>query len=360
MHHTMLQRKSFFVKWRDRPVFERHIYEAYGLYCDFRFSIGAYDAFYAEEKAYVLLPAEKMMISEEEMLSFISYLQSVGDTSVLEPLNTIQEQKYSFIEGERVYVCLLPIDVVESESIFSEPIGAQLGMLHYNGKQMPYAKADFQFYGKWHKLWEQRLEQLERWYEKVLQETPETDVDELFLITYPYFMGLTENAIQYVVDTIIDVGNQYVEQPTICHYRFTEQTWLILCEDGKTVKCPTSFVYDHPCRDLAEWIRAQRDDIRNNWSKVNTFLQQYKRYERLTPYAHRLLYARLLFPLHYFDAIETYYRSQTIEKREKARKHFLSIVQNEHKNELFLKELPKQLHILNEHNAHRIPLPEWL
>ncbi len=82
---------------------------------------------------------------------------------------------------------------------------------------------------------------------QLLHERPQSEVDEAFLFTFPYFMGLTENAIQYAVDARIDERSSAYEQGTICHRRFTERTWLVPSERGNILKCPTDFIYDHRC-----------------------------------------------------------------------------------------------------------------
>lgn len=345
-------------------MFERNVYDVYGLYCDSRFTLGEYEGFQAGGQSYLLLPKEESMLNEQEMMAFTNYLRSVGDSSVLEPITTVRKQKSGLIDGQEVYVCLLPDNFQNEQTRLNHTAekGAHLATIHYYGKQMPYEKRGYEFFGQWHKLWETRLEQLEGWYQQILYETPQSYVDEAFLFSYPYYMGLTENAIQYVVDAMMDDPGREYEKPTICHRRFNDRTWLVLSENGDIVKRPTEFVYDHPCRDLAEWIREHRlGESVSSWEEIGEFLKGYEEYDQLTTYSWRLLYARLLFPLHYFEAIEHYYRSQIREAKEEAAQAFFHLLEQENRNEQFLKEFAEG--VLASKGAvpsNQIPPIEWL
>lgn len=335
-------------------MFERNIYDSYGLFCEERFFIGDYEAFQAEGRSFLLLPKEELFIAEHDMLTMIDYLHSVGDETVLKPLMTSRGDYVSTIDGQSVYVCTLPslderetrtVDLYDITSIASE-----LASLHQNGKLVLGHQRETEFFGKWPYLWEARVDQLEEWYEQLLQEGPKSDVDEAFLFTFPYFLGLAENAIQYVVDATLDVFDYDV--PTICHRRFHDRTWLVLSERGHYAKRPTEFVYDHPCRDLAEWIRAHKDEL----DSVKTFLHVYEQYEKLSTYGRCLLFARLAFPLHYFEVIEHYYRSQVREMREEAAAKFFELLRLEPMNEQFLRAFSEE--VLNQ--ALELPRVDWL
>ncbi|GAE27642.1 spore coat protein S [Halalkalibacter wakoensis JCM 9140] len=346
-------------------MFERNLYDVYGIYCERRFSIGAYDGFEANGKSYILLPKEECMAQEDEMTAFTDYMRSVGDSSVLEPLYTLQRRRSGLIDGLDVYVCELPTGEKRNEGLFRfqkpEEKGDHLATIHYFGKQFSYQKQTYDFFGQWPKLWETRLEQLEGWYQQIMYERPQSYVDEAFLFSYPYYMGLTENAIQYAVDATLDDPSRDQEKPTICHRRFTDQTWLVLSDAGDIVKRPTEFVYDHPCRDLAEWTRDQH--WRENsfpWEKLQSFLNGYETYEPLSTYSWKLYYARLLFPLHYYEAVEAYYRSQIKEEKAQLGQSFLTMLQNEHKNEQFLKQFAQSVLMSRGVGSNQVHPIDWL
>ncbi|MCM3714054.1 spore coat putative kinase YutH [Halalkalibacter oceani] len=342
-------------------MFERNVYDVYGLYCEERFHVGMYDAFEAGGQSYILLPKEESMLREEEMIAFTDYMKSIGDTTILTPLPTLRGQRAGLIDGQLVYLCALPPLLEESQMrVRSEADqGAHLAAIHYYGRQMPYEARQYEFFGQWHKLWETRLDQLEGWYQQLLYQGPQSYVDEAFLFSFPYYMGLTENAIQFVVDAMLDDPSKEQERPTICHRRYTDHTWLVLSEHGAIVKRPTEFVYDHPCRDLAEWIRDQRRDQRSfSWNQIESFLTTYEQYETLSSYSWRLLYARLVFPLHYFEAVEDYYSSQIREEQISAGQHLFQLLDTEGENEKFLKEFAA--FILPAKAGGQLPVIEWL
>ncbi|MCJ7991147.1 hypothetical protein MUB15_20735 [Priestia sp. OVS21] len=62
------------------------------------------------------------------------------------------------------------------------------------------------------------------WYGR-LRALPNQEMEKRFLETFPYYLGLTENAIQYLVDTEIDDLPRSVDAATICHHRFGQKTW---------------------------------------------------------------------------------------------------------------------------------------
>jgi spore coat protein YutH len=347
-------------------MFERNLYDVYGIYCDTRFSIGEYEGFEAGGKSYILLPKEECMLPEEEMVSFTEFMRQVGDTSILTPIATLYKRKSGLIDGQEVYVCELPNQEQRDHLApfrfqTATEKGAHLAAIHHYGKQLPYQRKGYDFFGQWPKLWETRLEQLEGWYQQVAYERPQSYIDEAFLFSYPYFMGLTENAIQYVVDATLDDRSRDLEKPTICHRRFNDRTWIVLTEAGDIVKRPTEFVYDHPCRDLAEWIRDQHwTESPFSWEKVESFISGYEQYETLSTYSWKLLYARLLFPLHYFEAIEEYYRSQIKEERITHGQAFLRLLDNEHKNEQFLKEFAERTLMTRGIGTNQVPPIDWL
>ena len=85
---------------------------------------------------------------------------------------------------------------------------------------------------------------------------------------------------------VYDRSSEY-EVGTICHRRFHQQTWLPLSDRGGIVKCPSEFVFDHPCSDIAEWIRSKRIELlqQRNSELLDPFLEGYGQHEQLTSYA---------------------------------------------------------------------------
>ena len=49
-----------------------------------------------------------------------------------------------------------------------------------------------------------RLDQLEKFWQSQVMNHPSDVFDQLFIESFPYYLGVAENAIQYVVDTEMD------------------------------------------------------------------------------------------------------------------------------------------------------------
>ncbi|WP_017726387.1 spore coat putative kinase YutH [Halalkalibacterium ligniniphilum] len=343
-------------------MFERNIYDLYGLYCESRFQVDQHLGFFAEGHRYLMIPKEEGVgVTDEEMVGMAEHLRTFGDLSVPELIRTNRGHYHSQIDGQEVYLFKLSADrAVRAVPRDEREVGEHLAHFHQMGSQIILSAGQQSYFGQWHKLWEKRLEQLEGWYQQVFQDQPSSYLDESFLYTFPYFMGLTENAIQYAVDAVYDEQLQGHDFGSICHRRFRNDTWL-RDEGYSMIKPPTEFIYDHPSRDLAEWIRSIRWQTRSeeDWRTIRSFLQAYHTHHPLSAYGWKLVFARLLFPLHYFEAVEGYYRSQINEEREQYAEQFYHVIHEEYKNEQFLTELA---HELEQSSAVMLRLPkiDWL
>lgn len=192
--------------------------------------------------------------------------------------------------------------------------GRQLAKFHNRGKNLPASITTLNRAGEWKDFWAARLDQMERVWTDLTQEPPREEFDKMFIESFPYYMGLCENAIQYVTDTELDEELQNFDYGTICHERFHEDLW----KNEKEIRNPFDWVFDHPSRDISEWVRDRyfkgrrtlRPDMMN-------FLNEYQSVSPISPFAWRLIYARLLFPLHYFVCVEDYYNthSQSVKKQ---------------------------------------------
>ena len=61
-----------------------------------------------------------------------------------------------------------------------------------------------------------RLDQLEKFWQSQVMNHPTDVFDQLFIESFPYYLGVAENAIQYVVDTEMDDTPQLTDAATIC------------------------------------------------------------------------------------------------------------------------------------------------
>lgn len=109
-----------------------------------------------------------------------------------------------------------------------------------------------------------------------------------------YFIGLGENAILYVKNTMDSFNPSYYDQVVISHSRIDTNSSL------KQLYNPLNLVIDHPSRDISEYLKMlfwnhcyKKIDIRKYLNEI-----------KLSNYGARLLMARMLFPSFFFDSFE--------------------------------------------------------
>ncbi|WP_185970858.1 spore coat putative kinase YutH [Alkalicoccobacillus porphyridii] len=344
-------------------MFERNIYDSYRLYSERRFKMSGYECFEAGGTAYILFPRDESASDEQDILAFVSFLREAGDSTIPEFVPTVHGAQAGLIEGVETYLCKLPHP--EQVRLRKYPqdarsMGEELAAWHEFSRPIQSKLGRRSLVGQWGKIWTTRLEQLEDWYEQLYMQGPSTVVDEAFLTTYPYFMGLSENAIQYAVDTDMDGNGEEHYAGTLCHRRFSHDAWIPLSSYGGIIKPPTSLIYDHPARDLAEWLRSRRSHVigERSWSDAEGFLQGYQRTKGISSGCNRLIFARLLYPVHYFEVVEDYYRCQIPMDQQKLGHSFLKLIEDEKTNEQFLYQFAETRSMPNTPTG--FPRVDWL
>lgn len=215
-----------------------------------------------------------------------------------------------------------------------QPLATQLEQFHRVGRRFSFQDLSNTPFEKWPEYWAFRIDQLEKWRDVCIEENDGSDFTHWFLTTYPYYMALAENAIQYSVDLRIDEGLQ--EEPSICHARFNEQQW----NSSIQLKKPSDWVIDHPSRDLAEWLRTivlSREDYQK---VIPSLIDHYQNTQTLTPYSVNLIFSRLLFPIHYIETIEEYYVNKDERTRNDINKRLITMLNKSRVYENFLYNLP--------------------
>ncbi|MBO9130701.1 spore coat putative kinase YutH [Bacillus sp. 165] len=306
------------------------LFEQYQLQVSELSTLGHYKSFWIRNKIYVLVPVGSLKEEElAEMKRLSDYMIEQGDWSVGTFVPTVQGYYVSSLENEDY----LLLRAMRQPEVQEANEGKELAMFHKRGTMFPGEISSINRIGEWKSLWEQRLDQLERFWNGKVIHHPSNVFETLFVDSFPYFLGLAENAIQYVVDTEIDDEPQVTDAATICQHRFTPDTWRNL----RKIKLPTDWVYDHPSRDLAEWIRgAYLTKLPNTKERIMEFLYEYEQGSPLSAFGWRLLYARLMFPLHYFETIEGYYLSGSEQQREAHQERLEGIVEDAKEFEKFL------------------------
>ncbi|WP_445492333.1 spore coat putative kinase YutH [Niallia sp. 03133] len=324
----------------------------YGIEVNDEMRLGDYEACVDKDKLYTLVPIAQKKVEELAELERLSeHLLSRGDRQV----GTFLQSKDgdTKVEVEKQSYCVI---VNENVSSFTfKQIGRKLGKFHYRGRTVPFNVENISRIGQWKGLWEKRIDQIEAFWNTMLYKQPESEFDRMFLESFPYYMGMAENAIQYLVDTELDDEPDAVDSGTICHNRFVKETWM----GNYYMKNPFDWVFDHCGRDLAEWSRERYfRNIKTYHRDVKKFFADYQTIMPLSSFSWRLVYARLMFPLHYVECIEDFYSAVHEEDRlflEDRMKKYLS---HSKESEQFLREFFENVEV--PVRKMKIPTVDWL
>jgi len=196
---------------------------------------------------------------------------------------------------------------------------------------------------------------MEKVWNGLIFQTPEDEFERMFVESFPYYIGLTENAIQYLVDTEMDDDPLETDSGTVCHERFSRNSW----GGNYLIKNPFDWVFDHRSRDLAEWTRERYfRNIQTYERELKDFYEDYQSIAPLSSFSWRLLYSRLLFPLHYFECVEDYYITRSEQDQKILEERLSKILRQSAEYERFL----GNFYIISGAPIKRLNLPqlEWL
>ena len=129
----------------------------------------------------------------------------------------------------------------------------------------------------WYLLWEKKVD----YYEKTSITLKDKELKSIF----PYYIGLSENAIKYCKENSINT------RCCFCHIRINS------CYDYFS---PDNIIIDSSVRDIAEYIKFKffEEDF-NEYELIDFFNSILFKKEEYV-----LLYARLIFPTYIYDCIE--------------------------------------------------------
>lgn len=141
----------------------------------------------------------------------------------------------------------------------------------------------------WGNLWIEKVDYLEYHHEQNYQKYP------ILAKSFNYFIGLSENAISYLNQTVIRLKPEKVDVGVISH------DVMLLDDTVYSLYDPQNIIIDHKARDLAEYIKLSF--FRDNYAIFDE-LDQYFRYHYFSFYGIQLLIARILWPSFYFDVYD--------------------------------------------------------
>ncbi|MCD5325158.1 MULTISPECIES: spore coat putative kinase YutH [Pontibacillus] len=294
---------------------------------------------------YFLIPYEEGMDDEVfEQRSISEFIRNQGTPQIGLPLFTTEGKLYTNVDGQNYMFVQVPWGAT------SDSNGRWLTTLHEAGNQYPYQPQHISRYGQWKSLWEDKVDAWFEQYKVQWNERPCSSMRRLFIETFPYVEGLSECAIQYLQESEQDWRYESNDQGTFTFQRLHPSMM------SQTI-WPHTLVYDHPARDLAEWIRYSLLENGNQaYPPIRSMLDEYESTRPLSVFSWRLIYARLIYPVHLFDVLE---RTLSAGEREQndLEQEYRGLLQKQDQYEKQLKEFFNGVHI--DYKRLRIPILDW-
>ncbi|MCL6585202.1 MAG: spore coat protein YutH [Anoxybacillus sp.] len=321
--------------------------QQYGRKVEKTEKLGKYDVFLCGQEKFLFVPVPHRTEKEmSELHQMAVYLVAKGDLSVATLVPTTNGKLVASHNGQYVALFRIPAQLYARTA----PFGKELAKLHALGRYVPSNIVYCNRIGQWKQLWGQRVDQMELFWKEKWQQR-EDEFTDWFVESFPYYAGLAENAIQYVTDTELDEQPYTIDAATICHERLPQALWV----GGKEVKLPLDWVYDHCARDLAEWVRALY--MQGEVEQMHSFFREYERITPLSAFAWRLVYARLLFPIPYFECVEGYYLTESEQEKKRYAQTLRSLIDHAQAYESFLASFYEQLDLPKRFS---LPVVRWL
>lgn len=198
-------------------------------------------------------------------------------------------------------------------------------------------KIDNRFFNRnnqfdWVSLWQSKMDYFEYYINNVDGNNPY--LNELI----NYYIGLGENAISYVIDTLDGFSGAF-DNFVVSHRRIDPDYTIF------DLYNPLNVIVDHMTRDIAEYFKGlfikNKYNLRDIEKKMSLI--------HFNELEYRLFFGRLLFPSFFFDNYELYVNGKIKEKT------LLSIVNRIGEYEVFL----KKIHVFISSRVH-IPEINWL
>ena len=140
--------------------------------------------------------------------------------------------------------------------------------------------------GNWANLWALKIDYLEYYQEQNKHKYP------ILAESFNYFIGLAENAISYLNQTVKKMMLEKVDVGVISHNTILLDDTVYALYDSQNI------IIDHKARDLGEYIKISF--FRDNYSIFDE-LDEYFKHNYFSIYGIHLLLARILYPSFYFD-----------------------------------------------------------
>lgn len=335
-------------------MIQQWLEQQYGIKAEAELSIGQYSACKRGNELYLLIhPVQQGPEEINELQTITTHLFTTGDSTVPIFYPTKSGEILSQWQNEKACVLACRNNGIVRKS--NSPLGRKLAKFHQRGRTLTVPIKKISRLGQWKQIWEKRLDQMEGVWSSKIYQYPENEFEKMFMESFPYYMGLAENAIQYLVDTEMDEKPTMVDHGTVCHERFSDSTW----GEETLFKNPFEWILDHSSRDLAEWTRERYFHNSQTYEPdVKQFYFEYQAKSILSPFSWRLLYARMIFPLHYFECVEGYYVSNSEQTRHTLEDRMQRLLNHSSEYEQFLAKFYSLVEA--PIRTHQIPELDWL
>lgn len=270
---------------------EELLYEKYNVHVTDALEWDGKKGFTDNEYFYYIMRVKDKEKIHMEQTVLAYFLQDMGYDEIAIPIQTSTGKWISDYNSSKFIVFRVKNKLKGKESTH----GSKLATFHQTAAVYRFQPQVISSYGQWKTLWIEKLTAIENTIKSKSKQYP-TQFNRLFVEILPYLIGMSENAIQYVRECEYENRHHYNDQGTICFHRYENQL-------ERSIIWPNEFVFDHPVRDLAEHIRLSL--LNNNYpSMIQKFIKDYEPVRPLSIFGLRLLYARIIYPIHFFDLCE--------------------------------------------------------
>jgi spore coat protein YutH len=185
----------------------------------------------------------------------------------------------------------------------------------------------------WVYLWSKKIDYIEYQIAHIGKKHP------LVCESLNYFIGLGENAISYVKNTMLELKPSPYDTLSVAHKRIKKDYTLFELYN------PTALIIDYKVRDISEYIKESFFAGKDVWDEILVYFNN----NILPEYSLRLLYGRLLYPTYYFDLYEQIINGNIEEEA------IIHIVDKVNDYEKFLDKLYRHISLMGN-----IPPVTWL
>lgn len=239
-----------------------------------------YCSFFFDDKKYYFVPYfrsedeldDMLALNEELFLRKIPTMRFVQNKSGQYIIH-FDEKKYMLLESD--------LNISNEFNV--------LDMISFSEKLIVNKKQSLLYRNLWGDLWSAKVDYFE-------YQVAQLGKDKhIILNSFSYYVGLAENAIAYVNNTLKKYQKSAYENITLQRKRIGFPNIQLNYFN------PLNYVIDIEVRDIASYFKSLFFNSQNDlWIEINSFLKR----KKLSVYGYQLLYARLLYPSYYFDLYE--------------------------------------------------------